>query len=225
MTVMPVEHARALVLLAEGKTAKEAADATGQPLGRIVQLARRQGWTIHPATQLAMAPMEDDDVLRLPQEVLDIAAAWREEPPAEQDAQAEDLVDELLADARECDDRQVKAALLKTEAAIGKLRQTYEAVAERIAAEEARAAERAAALAEVAELERRLEAARQRAKNAGAKTLRSSARSSTGAPAGEVTDRQVRDWAAEHGIPVNRIGRVSKDVRQQYEQAHTAVAS
>jgi hypothetical protein len=224
MTVMPVEYARALVLLAEGETAANAADATGQKLATVVQLARRQGWTIHPATQKAKAPMEDDDVLRLPQEVLDIAAAWRDEPPAE-DLEVEELVDELLANARECNDRQVKAALVKAETAIGKLRETYEAVAERIAAEEARAAERAEALAEVAELERRLEAARQRAKNAGAKTSRSPARPSTGSPTGEVTDREVREWAAEHGIDVNRIGRVSKEVRKQYEDAHTAVAS
>lgn len=225
MTVMPVEYARALVLLAGGETATNAADATGQKLATVVQLARRQGWTIHPATQKAKAPMEDDDVLRLPQDVMDIAAAWTDEPPAEEDPQEEHLVDELLANARECDDRQVKAALHKAEKAISKLRETYDAVAERIAAEEARAAERAAALAEVAELERRLEAARQRAKNAGAKTSRSPARPSTGSPTGEVTDREVREWAAEHGIDINRIGRVSKEVRKQYEDAHTAVAS
>lgn len=220
MTVMPVEHARALVLLAEGKTAREAADDTGQPLGRIVQLARRQGWTIHPATQLATAPLEEDDELLLPADVVEIAAAWTgPQTPAVPAVDDEDAsVDDLLDDARECDDRRVQAALAKAETAIEKLRGVYEEAAARIAEEQAAERARAAALAEIAELKAKLALAEQKAAEAGAKVRKTPAKPKSGEAS------KIREWAREHGIDVPERGRIPGPVLNQYNGSQ-AVAS
>lgn len=216
---MPVEQARALALLAEGATGQEAAKQSGLTLGRIVQLARRQGWNIHPTTGLAIDPAQDDNKPVLPEDVAAVAAAWTGRPRIVIEARQGD-VDELLADARDCDDRHVQAALVKADAAIDKLRDVYESVSERIAEEQARQAARDAALAEVAELERKLAAARQRAKDAGAKPARTATKTAEG-----VTDKEIRAWARQHDIDVPKIGRVSQTIRDQYEAAHRAVAS
>ncbi|MEU6709931.1 histone-like nucleoid-structuring protein Lsr2 [Nonomuraea sp. NPDC046802] len=222
MTVIPVEHARALVLLTEGKTAKEAADATGQTLGRIVGLARQQGWTIHPSTQKATAPMEDDSVLRLPPDVVAIAASWTEHQPEDEhtDDDVDDgSVDELLEDARDCDDRRVQSALTKAETAIARLREVYEETAARIADERAAEAARAAALAEVAELKAKLALAEQKAAEVGAKLRKTPSKPKTSEAA------EVRKWAKAQGIDLPERGRIPGGVQEQYEDAHRAVAS
>ncbi|MEV4174022.1 histone-like nucleoid-structuring protein Lsr2 [Nonomuraea sp. NPDC049709] len=228
MTAMPIEHARALALLADGTTAQEASSATTVPLGRIVQLARRQGWTIHPATGLAIDPLEDDKKPVLPDDVAAIAATWTDKPrlvPDNSPAGEPEAgsVDDLLADARNCDDRQVQTALGRADTAIAKLRDIYTLAAERIAAEQQREAVRQAALAEVEQLERQLAEARQRARDAGAKPSRSSGTASAPGSA-TPTDKQIRQWARENGVACNPVGRLNSDVRAAYADAHRAVA-
>ncbi|WP_433541996.1 Lsr2 family DNA-binding protein (plasmid) [Streptosporangium sandarakinum] len=216
-TALHADHAHALALLAEGNTAQHAAAETGLKLATIVQAARRQGWTVHPTTGLAADLSKDDGKPALPADVAAIAAT-RTPKPRIVITTTGDPVDELLANARVCDDKHVQAALNRAEAAIGKLRDTYAGVAERRAAEEAAAAARQAALDEVAELERKLADARQRAKAAGA-TIRATRGTQNGA-----TDADIRAWALGKGIECNRIGRVSRTVREQYENAHRPVA-
>jgi len=215
---LPVDQAQALALLAEGKTAQEAGAATLLPLGRVVQLARRQGWTIHPSSGLAFDVAQDDHKPVLADDIAAIASRWADRPATVID-DTEDGVDELLANARACDDRQVRAALGKAETAIGRLRELYGSAAERIAEEQAREAERLAALAEIAELERKLAGARQRAKDIGAKPAHRADQQ------GGASAKEVRAWARERGIDVPDIGRVSRDLRDQYEAAQRAVAS
>jgi Lsr2 protein len=218
VTALPVEHAKALVLLAKGKTAKEAAEVTGQPLGRIVQLARLQGWTIHPATQLATAPMEDDDQLRLPDDIVAIAASWTDSRPVDA-AVADGSVDELLEDARGCGDRRVQAALGKAETALAKLHEVYEEAAQRIADEQAAEEARSAALAEIADLKARLALAERKATEAGVKLRKTPAHPKSSGAA------KVREWARGQDIDVPDRGRIPGPVLEQYEAAHQAVAS
>lgn len=206
-SAMPVEHARALALLCDNKTAQEAAEQTGLQLGRVVQLARRQGWTIHHDTAIAIDPHEPDKRPRVPDDVAAVLATAptvpeppaspavpeakpvREEPPAP----AVNSVDRLLAEARACDDRHVQAALQKVDAAITKLSDAYREAADRLAAEREAEAARQTALAEVTELERKLAEARARAKQLGVKLPRGKqATASLAAPAaGAVPSRPV----------------------------------
>lgn len=225
MTAIPIEHAQALALLADGTTAQETGSATALPLGRIVQLARRQGWNIHPTTGLAIDPRQDDNKPVLPDDVAAIAARWQgpvidDDPDIETDAES---VDDLLTDARECEDRQVHAALGRAETAIAKLRDIYSEASTRIAAERQREADRQAALAEVEQLEQQLAEARQRARDAGAKPSRTPGK--TPAPdASGPTEKQIRAWARENGVACNPVGRVNSEARAAYINAHRPVA-
>lgn len=224
MTTTPLEHARALALLCEGHTARDAGAATGLPLGRVVQLARRQGWTIHPTTQLATDPTRSDGKPVLPEGIAAILAAAPALEETPDPDHGEDSVDQLLADARDCDDRHVQAALHRAETAVRKLREVYQETAARIAAERRAEQERQAALAEIAELERKLAAARERAKQAGVKPRRRPAGAPIAGGSG-VTDRAIRAWAIANGVECSPRGRVSQAVRDQFLAAHQEVTN
>ncbi|GAA4209526.1 hypothetical protein GCM10022252_76180 [Streptosporangium oxazolinicum] len=214
---MPADQARALFLLADGHTVQVAATETGLKVLTVVQAARRQGWTVHPSTGMAFDPASDNKLPVLSDDLAAIARAWTPPKPAPAPA-AEGSVDELLADAAACDDRHVQTALSRARDAIDRLRGTYAGVAERRAEEERQAAARESALADVADLEAQLAAARQRVKDTKATTSKS--RTSSNVP----TDAEVRAWAQENGVECSRIGRVSRTVRAQYEAAHRPVA-
>ncbi|MER5322312.1 Lsr2 family DNA-binding protein [Streptosporangium roseum] len=217
-TTMPAEQARALAVLAKGNTAQDAAAETGLKLATVVQVARRQGWTVHPTTGLAADLSRDDSKPVLPDDIAHLAEECEPKPRIVITLD-ENPVDELLADARRCNDRHVQAALRRAESAIGKLADAYSGVAERIAAEQAREAAKQAALDEVADLERQLVEARRRVKAAGVAPGRVTRRSADGA-----TDAEIRAWAAENGIDCNSRGAVSSKVRRQHGDAHRRVA-
>ncbi|MET8006213.1 Lsr2 family DNA-binding protein [Nonomuraea glycinis] len=214
---MTPDIAHALLLLAQGHTSRDAAAITSVPLGRLVGVARRQGWTIHPSTQLAVDPAQPDNKPVLASDIAALAATWQPPKPSiitpDEHADIAELADADLFDAaRTCDDRKVQHALQRVEEAITRLRTAYAGVAERAVAEAARAAQQQQAAARVAELEQQLAAARRQVKD-----LRQSAKSG---PA--TSDGAIRAWAKSHGIPVSERGRLAEEVRRQYDAAHPA---
>ncbi|MGA4995919.1 Lsr2 family DNA-binding protein [Nonomuraea bangladeshensis] len=210
-------YARALELLTQGHDAKDAATATGVPLGRLVSLARQQGWAIHPTTQRATDASRDDFTPVLPPKLQALSAQFVARPrvvadPDEPDQQPYDATD-LLADAADCDDRQVQAALDRARKALDKLHVVYTRVEdEREAAAQREAAKRAAA-DRVAELEQQLAAARERAKALGATTKRTSSGDRS-------RDRVIRAWAKSQGLDIGDFGRIPGRIRDQYDAAH-----
>ncbi|MEU6721944.1 histone-like nucleoid-structuring protein Lsr2 [Nonomuraea sp. NPDC046802] len=202
-------YAHALLLLTEGHTPKDAAAATGVPVGRLSDLAREQGWAIHPTTQRVTDRRREKFTPILAPELQALAATWpgiNECTPLG--------ASKLLAAAADCDNPKVQTALGSAMKALDKLRTVYADVEKRRVAAVQRETAKKAAAEYVAELKQQLDAARQRAKALGVSTT--SSRSS----AERELDNEIRDWAKAHQIPVGERGQISRDVRARYKAAH-----
>ncbi|MEV4078719.1 histone-like nucleoid-structuring protein Lsr2 [Nonomuraea fuscirosea] len=202
-------YAHALLLLTEGHTPKDAAAATGVPVGRLSDLALEQGWSIHPTTQRVTDRRREKFTPILAPELQALAATW----PGVDECKPLDA-GELLAAAADCDNPKVQTALGSAMKALDRLRTVYTDVEKRRAAAARREAAKQAAAEDVAKLEEQLDVARQRAKALGVSTTRS--RSS----AERELDNEIRDWAKAHQIPVGERGQISRDVRARYKAAH-----
>ena len=138
-------------------------------------------------------------------------------------------LEELLADAKACDDKRVQAALLKARTALDGLRERLTAVKERHVAEQARAQAKAAARAEVERLEQELADARARAKQLTRSPAKQAAPTGTGKPkpsgADKARNAAIRAWAAEQGIQVAPLGRLPVSVAAQYDAAVAAAGT
>ncbi|GGL01300.1 hypothetical protein Ppa06_69880 [Planomonospora parontospora subsp. parontospora] len=208
-TVMRPDRARAMQLLADDRTANDAAAETGLKLSTVSQAARRLGWTIHGTTYLAQDLTRDDGKPVLPD---GIAAQWTPKPRIVTDpGEPTGSVDRLLADARLLDDTKVQAALRRAETAVTKLREVYTETSERIEAAAVRQAEQQTVLDKVAALEQQLAAAREQVKELGVTTRAGRRRTSDGPG-----DAEIRTWAQRNGIPCSERGRVKGTVRLQY---------
>ncbi|MEU6713015.1 histone-like nucleoid-structuring protein Lsr2 [Nonomuraea sp. NPDC046802] len=209
-------YARALLLLTQGHQAKDAATATGIQLGRLVSLARQQGWTIHSATQRATDPTRNDMTPVLAPHLQALAGQFTERPRIVNDPDEPDEpydATELLADAADFDDRHVKAALDRARQALDKLHTIYTQADEQRAAAVQRAAAKQAAADRITELEQQLAAAREQAKALGATTKRTTSGDRERDPA-------IRAWARSQGLPINERGRIPGHIRDQYNAAH-----
>ncbi|GAA1623948.1 hypothetical protein GCM10009733_020730 [Nonomuraea maheshkhaliensis] len=207
-------YARALLFLAQGHTPKDAAAATGVPFNRLVDLARKQGWAIHPTNQRATDSSRDDFTPVLDPELVALAATWTGQPRIIGSEDKQLSASELLAAAATCDDHKVRTALNSAMKALDKLRTAYNSVVEQEAAAAQHEAAKQAAAKRVADLKRELLAAREQAKALGASTTRASRGGDRG------RDRRIREWAKTRGLPVSDRGQISRDIRAQYEAAH-----
>ncbi|MFD9948756.1 hypothetical protein ACFWYW_47105 [Nonomuraea sp. NPDC059023] len=231
------EFARALRLLSTGSTAHAAASKTGVRLGRLIGLARRQGWTIHPATQLATDPLQPGGKPALDSAIAQLADTWTNPgtaitPDAAPSADESSLVGHedaaadaalevvaLLDDARASTDTYVQAALRRVEEAIRHLRDALHSAKDRVDA-----------AAEVAELEAQLAAARQRLQGlkptlAAIPAAKTARKPKPGRPGAVATDADIRRWALANRVPVSERGRVAREARDAYENAHPGQAS
>ncbi|WP_433513873.1 Lsr2 family DNA-binding protein [Nonomuraea sp. CA-143628] len=211
-------YARALYLLTQGHEAKDAANATGVTLGRLVSLARQQGWTIHPATHRATDPSRDNFTPVLAPELQALSDIWTGRPRIVNDPDEQDKLynaSELLAAAADCDDRHVQAALDRARKALDKLHTIHTEVEERRIAAAQREAAKQAAADQVAELEQKLAAAREKAKALGATPKRT-------VSGDRDHDHTIREWAKAQGLPISERGRIPGTIRDQYDAAHPA---
>lgn len=225
---MTPDHARALVLLADGKTAQEAASETGVQLGRIAQLARLQRAYIHPTTGKARIMDDPDGPITLDPQVRTLADQFI--PPAPEPAPAGDspeAIAELLRDAAlyQATDGKIQNALERLHGAADRLRDLVYAAAERaeLTRREAEAAAQKAAeqervAAAIAEQEQQLAALRERARQLKGSTGRTRR---TGRPrSSRSKTAKIREWAKAEGYDVGKRGLIPVDVITAYEQAH-----
>jgi hypothetical protein len=180
-------------LLRDGKTVRAVAEMTGWPRQRITALingthdmfldaATDTGTDRRPAGRAVPAPADDDD------QDDDMPAPPVPVPPG--------TVDALLAAAEQIDDKGVVRALATARTAVDRLREVVTTINERRAAEQ-----------EVAQLQKQLAAARERARQLTARPRR-----------GPTTE--IRAWAKQVGIDVPDRGRIPAAVVTQFEAAH-----
>jgi hypothetical protein len=209
----PAPADRVKQLLAQGKTAQQAADLTGWPRARVVALINAvHGWLLDHKTDTVYQPDNPGRLPRLPEGTAPIT----HEVPAKA-AVTKGSIDALLTEAAGLDDKTVQRHLAKTTEAIGALREAVRTVAARTAAEHARQQRIAEARAEVETLERELAEAKARARQLGVKkTAPATARP----PAGGPSPKDIRAWAASAGVDCSPNGRIPAGVRAAYDQAH-----
>ncbi|MFI6900280.1 histone-like nucleoid-structuring protein Lsr2 [Nonomuraea sp. NPDC050394] len=210
-------YARALFLLTQGHEAKDAATATGVTLGRLVSLARLQGWTIHPANQRTTDPSREDFTPVLAPELQALSETWTGRPRIANDADEQYNASELLAAAADCDHRHVQTALDRARKALDKLHTIHTEVTERIRAAAQLEAAKQAAAEQVAELEQKLAAAREKAKALGTNTIRTTSND-------RERDRAIRTWAKARGFDISERGRIPGHLRDRYDAAHHPAA-
>lgn len=203
-------HAHALVLLADGATGKDTAREVGITLGRLVQLARREGWHIHPTTGKAVCSADPDQPLEVAPWVRELAATYTPEPTPEQKAGS---LDRLLAEAADYpDDRKIQHAVKQLNGTADRLRELVGTATERAEAAKKLAAKRAEAANKVAELERQLAAARAHARELKAPVGRSGISKEESA--------KIRAWAKANDHQVAERGRIPETIIDAYNSAH-----
>ncbi|MET7335892.1 histone-like nucleoid-structuring protein Lsr2 [Nonomuraea sp. NPDC005650] len=221
---MTPDHARALVLLVDGKTAQEAARETGVPLGRLAQLVRLQRGHIHPTTGKVRNTDDPNEPLTLDPQVR--ALADRFTPPEPEQAPACDSpegIAELLREAAtyESTDSKIQRALERVHGAADRLRDLVYTAAERAetARQEAEAAaqktaDREAANARVANLKRQLAEALNEANQ-----LKETTRRARGSDSEPSESSKIRAWAKANGYQVSERGRIPAKVIAAYNAA------
>ncbi|MBA9005992.1 Lsr2 family DNA-binding protein [Thermomonospora cellulosilytica] len=211
-------------LLADGCTVHQAAQQAAWPRDHILALVNGiPGWRYQPDTDTVyINPDPDPAPAPAPAPVPAAPAgsggrsgrrstAKPPRPPrTDATAPAVTAVDRMLTDAQQINDPAVRRTLERAWKALADLRDAVDHYKRRQAAER-----------EVAELERRLAAARTRAKELAGRRPSRTPRTAR-PPQARPRDSEVRAWAKAHGIPVNDHGRVPGDLVRQYEAAHTA---
>lgn len=207
MTTPTPVTARALALLANGRTIAETEKETGLPAGAVRALVNGQrGWLVGEDGRV-YDPNQPDGKVKLPDGVRGVQGK-----PARRRTTS---VDELLAQAAELDDKTVQTLLKKTQDQLAKLRARVGEVRAWQEAEAQRAADLAAAERKIQELQAQLAEARARVKELGGKPSRP--RSSAG-PGRDWA--AIREWARANGIDVPPRGRVPAAVVAKYDAAH-----
>lgn len=187
----PKAAAEILRLLVAGKTAQQAADLTGWPRHRVVVLVQSTpGWMLDPNKDTVYQPDNPGMVPRLPDGIP--PAAPRLPDPAR-------TIDTLLTEAQGLDDKAVQRELGRIREGITRLRAAVATVTERRQVEQ-----------KIAALEQQLAESRARAKELGIRTT-------TTKRTGRGSTKEIRDWAAEHGIECSPRGKIPAGVQEQYD--------
>lgn len=210
MTTPTPVTARALALLANGRTIAETEKETGLPAGAVRALVNGQrGWLVGEDGRV-YDPNQPGGKVKLPE-----GAQGTQDKPGRRAAPPGGSVDELLAQAAELDDKTAQTLLKKTNDQLAKLRARVDEVRAWQEAEAQRAADLAAAERKIQELQAQLAEARARVKELGGKPSRP--RSSAG-PGRDWA--AIREWARANGIDVPSRGRVPAAVVAKYDAAH-----
>jgi hypothetical protein len=207
---------RVLRMLAAGKTVQFAADALSirrQDVMRVVQSTK--GWlhdrdrdTVYEAGRRGMAPQLPDGISPA---VTETGPEARLDRRHSANDNAMSTISDLIGRARQLDDKAVQRELKKTLDAIAHLRRTVDRTEQKVTAAREREQARAAARAEIEELQSKLAAAKTRARELSA---RGSA--AAGQRRADPDPKKVRAWAKEHGVEVNEMGRVPRRINEQY---------
>lgn len=208
-TAMRPEAAHALVLLADGHTIAQAADATTLPVSAVRALVNGQkGWLIDEAGRV-YDPGQRHGRVQLPDGIDPALLKSKRQTRAT----AAGGVDELLAKAGELDDKTVRTLLRKATEHLDRLRARVAEVVAQVEADKQRAADLAAAEREIQELQAKLSQARQRARELGAKPRRAPGKAS---PTGRSDLAEIREWAKANGYEVAPRGRIPASVIDAY---------
>lgn len=191
-------------LIADGNRLTQIADLTGLPKGRIVKVARENGWTLNASTdRFAQArPTPLAAVKTAPQTGADAEQGKAGVRPA-----TRDLIDEGKASSV----ARVRRAAEKAQAALDHLAVVIDETREAEAAKRAAEAEKAAARRKVAELEAQLAAAKAALRGKPAPTA---------AATGDA--KAIRAWAAANGVECPTRGKVPAAVVEAYRAAVAA---
>ncbi len=209
--------------LVAGRTVQQVADRTGWPRQRVTAIINGvHGWMLDPSKDTVyqpdnrhMAPTLPDDVDPAPprpappagNRTAIEAAAPVPEPDLRprQPTRLLDAIATILGLLDSNDDPAVAKDVTRARDALAKLRSTLTTSEERRQAE-----------ADIETAKAALAAAQEKLR-----LLKSGKAPAAVTPASpEVTPREIRAWAAEHGIECAPNGKIPASVRQQYDTAH-----
>lgn len=193
-TITP-DAARALRMLAAGRTVQEAADVTGRPRDKVVALARAQkGWILSAETDTVSDPGSPDGTVRLPEVV----------------ERAERLTFEIaLTRAEASNDPKLRKLAATARAALDDLMERL------ISSHQAAAVAR-----EIEQLQEQLAAAQAKHRELTGRKTPGARPVAPSDPSAKVKRAGIRLWAAENGHECPAQGRIPKAVEAAYDEAH-----